>query len=412
MPRIQHTKDGRHLYQRIEGGTISFRIRGRDGKMVVESLHTKNPAEARIERNKRLVKLAEPEALPEPPKPAVKLHETVTVHELIEDYVEAQLDEQAAKLGVPKSKLSKDNAYSVLNLAQTIRKTGQHKIYKDRLAASITSANNSAYRKALLALGRSDATANNHLAYMRAAFYYGLEKQTPQKVVAVPYFPILPVDNARQGFVEFDGYEALLAAMPDSLKPFLLMAYHWGNRSNELKKLHWTQVDFGNKWIEVLPRNAKNKEGRYLPFFGDIEECLTKQWALKEADYKNCPFVLFWQKQDVMLGHGGLRTEPGGQLKNFYASWKDAVQRASKDRDDIPESLMPHDLRRSAVRNMVQEYDMTDPEAMEISGHKTLAMLRRYNIRSMKTVVKAGAALDAGFQKMRAKAQAKAKRST
>jgi integrase len=54
------------------------------------------------------------------------------------------------------------------------------------------------------------------------------------------------------------------------------------------------------------------------------------------------------------------------------------------------DGLIPYDLRRSAVRNMERAgVDETVAMTMKISGHKTNAMFRRYNITSVEDVMKA-----------------------
>ncbi len=104
-----------------------------------------------------------------------------------------------------------------------------------------------------------------------------------------------------------------------------------------------------------------------------------------------------------MLGHGGTRTEAGSPLKKFYASWEAAVERAREKCPEIPADLLRHDLRRSAVRLMIQDLGRSEEEAMRISGHKTRDMLIRYNIRTVKSLKKNAEEMDSKFQELRAK---------
>ncbi len=64
-------------------------------------------------------------------------------------------------------------------------------------------------------------------------------------------------------------------------------------------------------------------------------------------------------------------------IKWFYQSWRLAVTDAG-----FP-GLLFHDLRRSAVRNMVEKIGMSEKRAMEISGHKTRSCFDRYHIVSL-----------------------------
>lgn len=222
---IQHTKDGKHLYQRIEGGTIFFQMR-RHGRKIVESLQTANFAEAKIERAKLLLKYSKD------PEVQQELAKVVTVSDLVDDYYQFLEADHARSFGIMK---------------QVLDKLREHPVYKNRTAVSITSDDNWAYRKARLKAGKSEATCNNELSYLRSAFIYGT-KQTPPKVLVIPYFPVFKVDNARQGFIEYEEYLKIRRKQPASLDPFFVLAYHSGCRSGELQNLEWKRhIDFARK---------------------------------------------------------------------------------------------------------------------------------------------------------------------
>ena len=64
----------------------------------------------------------------------------------------------------------------------------------------------------------------------------------------------------------------------------------------------------------------------------------------------------------------------GHRIVDFRDAWAEACEAAK-----IP-GLLFHDLRRSAVRNMMKSGKVDQAVAMMISGHKTEAVFRRYRI--------------------------------
>jgi integrase len=78
-----------------------------------------------------------------------------------------------------------------------------------------------------------------------------------------------------------------------------------------------------------------------------------------------------------------LFSRDGKPVKDFKADWKNACEKAG-----VPDLLF-HDLRRTAVRNMIRA-GVPEKVAMQISGHKTASMLWRYNITDARDIKEAG----------------------
>jgi site-specific recombinase XerD len=123
-----------------------------------------------------------------------------------------------------------------------------------------------------------------------------------------------------------------------------------------------------NREMAMLRRSfrlAAQSTPRLVPIYGDMRAEIDKQRAVTP---QRCPWVF---------------NRAGRHILSFRKAWDAACEAAGL------KGLRFHDLRRSAIRNMVRA-GVPDRVAMAISGHKTRAILDRYNIVSGRGLAEAG----------------------
>lgn len=222
------------------------------------------------------------------------------------------------------------------------------------LASEVTTDALNAYVKRRLGDGAENGTINRELSALRRMLKLG---HIAGKVLAVPPFPHLREDNVRTGFIEQAEYEALKShAEPLWLRAILATAYSFGFRRSELLSMRCCQASLLDGTITLL--DSKNGDRRVIAMTGEVRALIT---ACIEGKSGN-QHVFTW---------------PGGnEVRDFRETWRRLFVAAG-----VHPRLF-HDLRRSACRNMIRRGVGRDV-AMKVSGHKTDAIFRRYNISSL-----------------------------
>jgi integrase len=219
-------------------------------------------------------------------------------------------------------------------------------------AIDITPDRVKAYQVKRLEEKASNATVNREVAILgrmlSLAFNAG-------KLSRKPRFQMLEENNIRQGFLEHGDFLKLLGKLPYRLKPIVEFLYLSGWRKGEGQKLEWRDVDLKGQAVRLRIENSKNKEARILPLNGRLLELFQERHEKRRLD---CPYV-FHHK--------------GQKIGDFKKAWKTACKESKLG------GTLVHDLRRTAARNLSRA-GVREEVAMEITGHKTRSMYRRYRI--------------------------------
>jgi integrase len=183
-------------------------------------------------------------------------------------------------------------------------------------------------------------------------------------------------NNVRTGFFEWEQFQSVRRYLPEDLQPVIEFAYITGWRiRSEVLPIKWPQVDFQAGRATLYVGTTKNQEARTFPLTAGLHELLLAQKAKTDAlKLKGviCPWVFH---------------RAGERIKSFRRSWLTACRKAG-----VP-GRIPHDFRRTAVRNLVRA-GIPERVAMTMTGHKTRSVFERYNIVSEGDLTEAARKLD------------------
>jgi integrase len=212
--------------------------------------------------------------------------------------------------------------------------------------------------------GAGNAIINRSLACLRRMLRIAYDDELIQRVPKVHF---LKEPRARSGFLEPDKFDELVNLLPTHLKPLIIFLYYCGVRGGEALQIEWPQVDLDAHIIRLEEEQTKTDEARIVPLPAHLVMLLR---AIEP-------------KIGKVFDDTNLRVEWTTACDACKLGKRTLVE--PKDENGWPwykySGLSIHDLRRSAVRNLVRA-GVSETVAMKISGHKTRDVFDRYNIVS------------------------------
>lgn len=221
--------------------------------------------------------------------------------------------------------------------------------------------------------GFSSATINRSLACLRRMLRIA---HVDGKIQAVPVIHLRKEPPARRGFLKVEAFEKLLAKLPANLHPLIIFLYWGGGRLGEAQAIEWPQVDLERRVIRLEADQTKTDEARVVPLPPVLMEMLSAVEPKVGRVFDSTNLRTEWATACTAAGLGTMKT----------------VTSASGFKWKQYSGLIVHDLRRSAIRNLVNA-GVPERVAMKISGHKTRAVFDRYHIVNDEDVVNAMARL-------------------
>ena len=218
---------------------------------------------------------------------------------------------------------------------------------------------------AIKAAEASEATANRHLALIRALLLRAAHTwEWTEKAPKIDLFPEL---KRRVRWLRKEEVERLLDALPEHQADLMKFALATGLRQRNILDLSWEQIDIGMRCAWIHSDQAKAGEAIGIPLNRLAMSVLEKQIG-KHPDR--------------------VFTYRGKPIKSVNTkSWRNALQRVGIV------NFRWHDLRHTWASWLIQA-GVSLVELQELGGWETESMVRRYAHLSSSHLAKAAAKLD------------------
>jgi integrase len=155
--------------------------------------------------------------------------------------------------------------------------------------------------------------------------------------------------------------DASLTGLPSARHPYGV--YHGlAGRFGDSDPQETSSRDLDAGWLRLDAGETKNGQGRMFPITPELRGVLERQLDRTRVLERSSGQII------ALLFH-----RAGKQVKDFRVAWATACKRAG-----LP-GRIPHDFRRTAVRNL-ERAGISRSAAMAMVGHKTQAIYQRYAI--------------------------------
>jgi integrase len=218
--------------------------------------------------------------------------------------------------------------------------------------------------------GAADGTIRRELSTLTTMLNLAAEHG---KLLRVPKLRKPPDGKPRQGFLEPEQFAGVSRHLAPDLQVAAAVGYVLGWRcQSEVMTLERRHLDLDAGTLRLDPE-TKTDEGRIVYLTPELQSLLGAQVARVDALQKTLGRII-----PCLLPHfaNGRRHKAGDQRKDYKRAWVTASKNAG-----VPGTLR-HDMRRSAVRNMVTRHAIAERVAMTITGHKTRRVFDAYHIVS------------------------------
>jgi integrase len=219
----------------------------------------------------------------------------------------------------------------------------------------------------------SNATVNRELLVLNKMLK---RAHRARLLVHLPTIETLEEAAPRSGFVSVDQFELIRKHLAADLQVIAVLGFTFGMRVGEILGLNWDNVDFEAREIRLDAGTTKNDDGRTLPFTDEVEVLLQEQRARVAAHVDQFPDKKFPECVFPTLPGAPVPSKLIGMRRNgLERAWAAATKAAGLD------GILFHDLRRSAVRNLIRA-GVSQTVAQTISGHRSADVFKRYDITS------------------------------